>query len=370
MSSMHDALFIRLFHKIAATTAKAGYDTYCIAFHPYEEKIQGVQIIPIPKSAGFFGRIISSFRVFRQALILRPKICHIHTPLLYPWIPLLRLNGIVVIIDMYENQCKSFELRTYIPLFLRAPCAFIYRFIEKILIYDIPVVFAEYSYKKDYAWIKRSCTVLNLPLLDALLSIKNDKKLTPTIGYLGAISEERGSVELLKAVAALKKRRISINLEFIGQASAVHQEHLNLIIDECSLQDQVVFHGFMQPKDAYKIVAQWHVGMAILLERKNYVESYPTKIFEYMALGLPVITSNFPLYAEIIQGENCGLCVDPIDSSALADAINTLFENALLANEMGKNGRSAVISRYSWETEEEKLLSFYEHLLNLNVVLK
>ncbi len=54
----------------------------------------------------------------------------------------------------------------------------------------------------------------------------------------------------------------------------------------------------------------------------NYMVSLPIKMFEYMAAGIPVITSNFLLWREIVEGNDCGLCVDPLGPKAIATAID------------------------------------------------
>ena len=64
-----------------------------------------------------------------------------------------------------------------------------------------------------------------------------------------------------------------------------------------------------------------------------------TKMFEYMARGLPVVCSNFPLWAEIVGGADCGIAVDPRDPAAIADAIRRLDEDPALARRLGENGR-------------------------------
>lgn len=85
-----------------------------------------------------------------------------------------------------------------------------------------------------------------------------------------------------------------------------------------------------------------------------------------MALGLPFITSNFPLYREVIEKEKCGLCVDPLDPEAIAAAIRWITDNPSEARKMGENGRRAVKEKYNWETESTKLLELYDNILNPN----
>ncbi len=82
-----------------------------------------------------------------------------------------------------------------------------------------------------------------------------------------------------------------------------------------------------------------------------------------MSARLPVIASNFPLWREIIEGNKCGLCVDPLNPEEIAAAITWIVEHPAEAEVMGKNGRKAVEERYNWNTEGEKLLALYRQVL-------
>ena len=86
-------------------------------------------------------------------------------------------------------------------------------------------------------------------------------------------------------------------------------------------------------------------------------------MFEYMAAGIPVIASNFPLWREIVEGNECGLTVDPLDPQAIADAIGFLITHSEHAAEMGRRGRRAVERKYNWDGEAKKLTDLYERLL-------
>ena len=82
-----------------------------------------------------------------------------------------------------------------------------------------------------------------------------------------------------------------------------------------------------------------------------------------MSAGIPVIASDFPLWREIVDGEGCGLLVDPLDPKAISEAIIYIFEHSKEAEAMGKRGRRAIEERYSWHKEEKKLLCLYRRLL-------
>jgi glycosyltransferase involved in cell wall biosynthesis len=87
------------------------------------------------------------------------------------------------------------------------------------------------------------------------------------------------------------------------------------------------------------------------------------KLFEYMLAGLAVLSANFPSLKKIIETNKCGICIDPTSPREIAEAMKYLSEHKEETKIMGENGRKAVLYRYNWEKESEKLLKLYEELL-------
>ncbi|EQM72357.1 hypothetical protein L686_05840 [Stutzerimonas stutzeri MF28] len=127
---------------------------------------------------------------------------------------------------------------------------------------------------------------------------------------------------------------------------------------------QVDEHGFMNRKQVAEILSGSVAGIVTFLPAPNHIDAQPNKMFEYMSAGVPVIASNFPLWKEIIEGNACGVCVDPLDPMAIAGAIDDLVRNPEKAERMGRNGQQAVQQRYNWKVEERKLLELYSCLLD------
>jgi glycosyltransferase involved in cell wall biosynthesis len=88
----------------------------------------------------------------------------------------------------------------------------------------------------------------------------------------------------------------------------------------------------------------------------------PNKLFEYMAAGMPIVASDFPLWRRIVDQERCGVMVDPTDPRAIGEAIGMLLSDRAEAEAMGRRGRQAAERQYSWEVEERKLLALYAGL--------
>jgi len=121
--------------------------------------------------------------------------------------------------------------------------------------------------------------------------------------------------------------------------------------------------GRLKPEDGWALMATCHVGVALLRPSPNFVDSYPTKLFEYMALGLPVVVSDFPLWRSVVDDARCGLAVNPTDVAAVRDAFRWMLEHPVEARAMGLQGREMVMTKYNWSTEFQKLLDLYAGLL-------
>ena len=120
--------------------------------------------------------------------------------------------------------------------------------------------------------------------------------------------------------------------------------------------------GFLDRDGIRGVLARSMAGLVTLHPVPNYVDALPVKMFEYMCAGIPVVASDFPVWREIVAGSGCGLLVDPLDSHQVAAAIERLLADPEAARQMGARGREAVLSKYSWEIEEQELLALYRAL--------
>jgi glycosyltransferase involved in cell wall biosynthesis len=225
----------------------------------------------------------------------------------------------------------------------------------------VPVVFAARSLARDYPFVDRSEIVENMPLLEDLFAIREPRHDRFTLGYLGGLTVSRGGLQMLRALERLRGEGLQVELECVGPAyDAATADALRRAAE--SDDAGVRWHGRLPPLEAWRVMARCHVGLAILLPEPRYMEAYPTKLFEYMALGLPSIVSDFPLYRDVVDRAGCGLAVDPLNPDALCDAIRWCYSHREELEEMGKRGREAVERDYSWSTEQRKLLAFYASL--------
>lgn len=131
---------------------------------------------------------------------------------------------------------------------------------------------------------------------------------------------------------------------------------------------QVDYLGVVSHERVYEIYRQSVAGVVLLDYTANAGYHKGTlgvlKLFEYMMAGIPVIATDFELWKEIVEGYDCGLCVNPHEVGAIADAINYFLEHPDIAKEKGENGRKAVEEKFNWGVQEQVLFKVYDKVLN------
>ena len=126
--------------------------------------------------------------------------------------------------------------------------------------------------------------------------------------------------------------------------------------------DKVEYLGYLDRAGVNRLYRESDVGLCILKNLPNTYYSLPIKLFEYMEAGLPIVCSDFPIWRDIVEGNNCGLTVPYNDLESAVKAVKYILDNPMTAFVMGENGRKAVKEKYNWETEEKKLLQIYTYL--------
>jgi glycosyltransferase involved in cell wall biosynthesis len=170
------------------------------------------------------------------------------------------------------------------------------------------------------------------------------------------MSAIRGIRQLVQACALL---RSDARLSLAGQFS---EAALESEVRAYPGWRRILHHGQLDRAGVSGLMHRAIAGLVTLHPVANYLDALPVKMFEYMAAGIPVIASRFPLWRNIIERHGCGLCVDPGDPAAIASAIDQLVLNPAQAARMGENGRRAVEQQYNWAREEKKLINFYDTL--------
>jgi glycosyltransferase involved in cell wall biosynthesis len=118
----------------------------------------------------------------------------------------------------------------------------------------------------------------------------------------------------------------------------------------------------------YRRLVEADLGLLLLqpVPAYAYAGENTLKLFEYMWCGLPLVSSDFPNLKQIIEAAQCGICIDPCDAERAAAAILTLLEKPKLRQQMGSNGRNAVLQAYNWPAASKVMSQAYKNVLSGN----
>ena len=309
----------------------------------------------------FRRALAGNFRAFRFFRRTQPDLIHFHDPELIPLGIVLSLLGVKVIYDVHEDVPRQTMSKHWIPLIFRSPVAKVTAAIEWLagLLFS-GIVPATHTIAARFP-AGKTVLVQNypIPLELAVTQPTAYVERSPKFVYVGAVADIRGGREMVQAMEHLTdlpdvRLEIAGNISpesFAGELQCLHG------------WQQVIYHGLIGRQEVALLLGSARAGLVLLHPTINYVDAQPVKLFEYMAAGIPVIASDFPLLREIVTGAGCGLLVNPLDPIAIAIAFRWILEHPLEAEIMGKKGREAVYRTYNWESEATQLIGLYNKLL-------
>jgi glycosyltransferase involved in cell wall biosynthesis len=370
LTSAHAPLDVRIFHKECRSLARAGYEVIVVGNYAANEIVDAVRLQGLGAASSRLQRMTLKLAgMCRVAFEVAADVYHIHDPELLVVGLVLRAAGKRVVYDIHEDLPRTVLLKAYVPRVLRKPLLWIVERVENAAARRMSgLITATPALGDRFGSIHRNTVVVNnFVILEEFILPKRLewKNRDSSVAYYGGISEERGILEMV-AVMELLPRELHLKLE-LGGCFYVKGQQSELAAKPC--WKHVNWHGELDRSGIASLLNRVQVGLVILHPDEAYLTSQPTKLFEYMAAGIPVIASDFPLWRSIIHGARCGLLVDPLDVQEIAAAIEQLIRNPSEAEAMGQRGRRAAEEHFSWTNEEQVLLSFYSSLLPSREVL-
>ncbi|MDR6809393.1 glycosyltransferase involved in cell wall biosynthesis [Dyadobacter sp. BE34] len=363
LSTVHPSTDSRIMYKIAPSLQDY-YEVFCALPGLRSGWKNKLHLINLPKFGRLLPRILFAHPVaLFKCLRLRPDIVHIFVPELIPLAFLFQWAGAKVVYEVQENLFKKFAIKRYNngPVF-----KWLFRFFDNLARRKFHCVFTDDAYLEEYRDLAKPFAVIHnyvsLPVMDSLAH-EDAPAHRHEVFYLGVVSIERSLDTMITAMAMLKNGYPDCHLHVFGPMR-VDKAELEAIAGYQEAKSNITFHGYTDQKLALRYARQCVAGIALLKPVADYPESFPTKLFEYMALQLPVVTSDFPAYRQIVDGARCGFCISPYHAEMLHEALECCITDVALRKQMGRNGRKAAEAYYNWASEEAKLLSFYDNIYN------
>jgi glycosyltransferase involved in cell wall biosynthesis len=178
-----------------------------------------------------------------------------------------------------------------------------------------------------------------------------------TVIYLGLLEWPRGLETAIRAIYEVRPVLPEIKLVIIG--SGRDERYFKELTHALGLAEHIQFVGWLDYRDAIDLVAAGDIGLVPHHATASWNTTIPNKLFDYMSLGKPVIVSNAIPPERIVTEENCGVVFPEKDSRRLADAIVKLSEPGV-RKELGRRGKEAVMRKYNWSADEERLFRAVE----------
>ncbi|HEY8455125.1 MAG TPA: glycosyltransferase [Actinopolymorphaceae bacterium] len=340
----------RILHRQIRTLLDAGHRvTYAAPFSAYgTEPWPQLEAIDVPRA---MGRSRSeALRAARRVLRTYgppADVVLLHDPELLLVLPGLRLRNTVVW-DVHEDTGAALIAKRWLPSLLRPLARVGVRIVEDRAERTLRLILAEEGYRSRF---RRSHPVVpnTTYVPDAVKPVGAER-----VVYVGHLAAARG-VDTMVEMARLLDGK-GLHVEVVGHGDSYARRVLRAAENAGLLR----WHGFMPNDRAMSFLDGAMCGLSLLRDLPNYRHSTPTKVLEYMAHGLPVITTPLPSAVSLVKAHRCGIVVPFDDPEAAAEAVLTLQRDPKLRNDMGANGHAAARRGYHWPDSAREFLDRIE----------
>jgi glycosyltransferase involved in cell wall biosynthesis len=251
----------------------------------------------------------------------------------------------VVVWDVHEDTAAALTAKGWLPRPLRPLLRPYVRRLEARAERRYRLILAEPGYRDRF--IRDHPVVPNTTYVsDSPPAAPDDRRVV----YVGHLSHARGAAEMIALAGVLHAEGVAV--ELIGAADADVRPRLR----EAQRSGVLRWYGFVPNDRALRIAEGAMAGLALLHDEPNYRHSMPTKVVEYMAHGVPVITTPVPPAVDIVGPAGCGVIVPFQDPAATLQAIRRLREDPDLRVDMGKRGYDTARERFHWPVHAERFV--------------
>jgi glycosyltransferase involved in cell wall biosynthesis len=202
----------------------------------------------------------------------------------------------------------------------------------------------------------------NYPTLIDFPEKDKKQKEKPNLLYVGGLTRKRGVKVMLEAFNLVKKE-FDLSLTIAG---GFYDSELEKWAQNFDKENNLNINwlGWVNYRDLAPIFSEASIGLCLLQNQKRYRNAISTKIFEYLIMGVPVITSKGPLLENLIKQGNCGICIDSGNIELISKNILKLIKDKNYAK-MGESGKKFTRKKFIWEAREKNLLNIINKYTNL-----
>jgi glycosyltransferase involved in cell wall biosynthesis len=348
---VHHPADARIFYREIRALLDAGHDVTYIAPHgepgqrPVQDQGQDLDFpertvgslttVTIPRAVG--RRRLGPLRAARAAMAAQmagADLLLVHDPELLLVLP-PRRHRPPTVWDVHEDTAAALTTKSWLPAWLRALAAGGVVAAEHLAERRLHLLLAERGYQDRFG--STHPVVPNTTYVPPQAAPPSGPR---RVVYVGWLSPDRGSAEMVELGRLLAPHGIAV--ELIGQADGAARAHIE------AGREFVHWHGFVPNADALRLVEGALAGLSLLQDEANFRHSMPTKIAEYMARGVPAISTPLPLGAELVEAADAGFVVPFNDPRAACDAILKLDADPGLRVHMGQRAHAYALRNLAW----------------------
>jgi glycosyltransferase involved in cell wall biosynthesis len=368
LTSVHKPFDVRIFYRQAITLAQCGHRVMLLAHADFDSRREkGVFVKGIARPRNRFFRLLNLLRFLSKSLNEKAGVYHFHDFELLPiGLALKMLTKKTVFYDCHENYPETAYERVWLPDRFKPLLVRIIAWFEPTVARRLDCVICVVP-DQQQRFISAGCRttlIRNVPRLEMFESVvRQNLPKENRIIYLGGLTVVRGARLLVDIMAEVKKTHPHIKLLCLGpfNESYVEREVKNYI-KERQVDDVIEHIPFVAHESVPDYLVRSKIGLLPWQPNQQMLKMvFPNKVLEYMACGLPIVASDIPSMKYLISEAQSGILVKADDFMEHAKAIRFLLDHREEMERLGAAGRAFVHKKYSWATEEKKLIELYQN---------
>jgi len=331
-----------------------------------------VRIIPLP-TVPRRQRPLLWWRLWRLAVALDADAYLFHDPellLVSPWIR--QSTGRPTIYDIHEAYADFVRVKDYLPGWFRRRLAPAVGWLEPRLAgREGGLLFADDAIAADFAALSLpKATLFNFPAHERVERASAEAALPyaerkPTLLYLGGMERNRGSDLMLAAFRQVVDALPQAHLLVVGHFMPPElEQEMRAAADRLGIGRAMTLTGRVPFEQIGHYLRQARVGWITWQPASKNRKNIPTKLFEYMAYALPVVSSDLESVRPFVRHGIDGLLVPADDPAGHASALLRLLLAPAEAGRMGLAGQDQIVARYNWSAMEPRFLTLVDEVLN------
>jgi len=360
LSTVHNRHDNRVFNKEARALVGAGYDFHLVITADADGVDDGIPVVALHRTDGPRLRRIVAGQVEAWSILRRlgPDLLQIHDPELIPMaVAWGGTHPCKVVYDAHEDLVGQIDTKPYLNRVTRPVARFAARCLVGLADRGADGIVAATETVADgfgnpciavvhnYTWLT-NFTVDPDPVPGRLV-------------YAGDLTQERKLSFMVDVVRRLRETVPTVHLVLAGRAL----KGCGPVVEAAVAEGLVDYRGLVGPTEVPGVLASAQVGLVFLEPLPNYVRSLPTKLFEYMAAGVPFCASDFPVWRQMFSGYGAGAFADSESVEATVESLTGMLSDPAGCARMGRAGRRAIDGGLPFEAQAQELLGLTASLI-------